>query len=383
MSRIGTIARRSFLIGSAAIAGGVAFGTWAYRRPLDNPLEGGEGVALTPYVEITESGIGIIAPRAEMGQGVMTTLAALVAEELDVSLDAVTVRHGPASKAYYNAAVLSEGVPFAATDEGWLAETARGAMAIPARLLGMQITGGSSSIPDAYDKMRVAGAAARHALVEAAAQQLGVEASALQTRDGAVIAPDGTALPYGELAEAAAEIDLPDDPVLKPQSEWRLLGKSLPRVDMAAKCTGEAEYAIDVRLPGMVYATVRMNPALNGPMIGFDSAAALEKRGILDIFEMKAGGIAVVADNTWRAMQAAEMVEIDMGRNANPHRRTGRGRRHHRAGPRRHHRSHAGHGRWIRAAGRDGYHQAGRRNRHAGCGLSRQADMVAGGGHDA
>ena len=311
MSKIGTIARRSFLIGSVAIAGGVAFGTWAYHRPLENPLKGDKGTALTPYIELTEDGITIIAPRAEMGQGVMTTLAALVAEELDVALDAVTVRHGPASSAYYNGALMSEGVPFAPTDESWLAETARGAMDIPARFMGMQITGGSSSTPDAYEKMRRAGAAARVALVEAAAKRLGVEVSELSTENGAVIAPDGSALPYTALAQAAAEIDLPNDPPLKPRSQWRLLGKTQPRVDMVGKCTGTAEYAIDVRLPDMVHATVRMNPALGAPMQGFDAAEARTMRGVLDIIEMKAGGVAVIADNTWRAMRAAEAVTVD------------------------------------------------------------------------
>lgn len=311
MGRIRTIARRSFLIGSAAIAGGVAFGTWAYHRPLKNPLEGGAGTALTPYIEITESGITIIAPRAEMGQGVMTTLAALVAEELDVSLDAVTVRHGPASSAYYNTALMSEGIPFAPTDESWLAETARGAMAVPARFMGMQITGGSSSVSDAYDKMRHAGAAARLALVEAAANRLGVPASELTTEDGAVIAPDGIALPYTDLAQDAAKIALPDEPPLKPRSEWRVLGQSQPRVDMLAKCTGEAIFATDVALPGRLHATVRMNPMLGAPLRSFDAAEARGMRGVVDVIEMRGGGIAVIADNTWRAMRAAEAVRIE------------------------------------------------------------------------
>jgi len=311
MGRLRTIARRSFLIGSAAVAGGVAFGTWAYTRPLENPLEGGPGTALTPYVEITDTGITIIAPRAEMGQGIMTTLAALVAEELDVSLEDVTVRHGPASGTYYNTALMSEGIPFAPTDESWLAETARGAMAIPARFMGMQITGGSSSIVDAYDKMRHAGAAARLALVEAAAVRLGMAAADLRTENGTVIAPDGTALPYTDLAQEAAEIDLTDEPPLKPRSAWKVLGTSQPRVDMVAKCTGAAVFATDVALPDRLHATVRMNPALGAPMRGFDAAEARGMRGVVDIVEMSGGGIAVIADNTWRAMRAAQAVRID------------------------------------------------------------------------
>ena len=314
---IGTIARRGFLIGSVAIAGGAAFGYWQYRKPLPNPLEGGEGAALNEYIRITDDGITIVAPRAEMGQGVMTTLAALVAEELDVELDAVNVIHGPASRAYYNGAVLGEGVPFAATDEGWLAETVRGSVDIPARLLGMQLTGGSASIPDAYEKMRRAGAAARYGLMSAMLRYLGtisvegVTRDDLETYDGVVIAPDGTKMPYTTLAKYIVSSDLPDDPPLKPRSEWRILGTRQPRVDMVAKCTGTAEYSGDVDLPDMLYATIRMNPALGAPMNGFDATDARAMRGVREIIEMSGGGVAVVADNTWRAMRAASAITFD------------------------------------------------------------------------
>jgi isoquinoline 1-oxidoreductase subunit beta len=274
MANLRKIARRSFLFGAVAIAGGAAFGTWAYRRPHANPLAFEDGASLTPYVLINGDGIAIIAPRAEMGQGVHTTLAALVAEELEVDLDQVRVLHGPASKAYFNAALLEEGVPFAPTDEGWLAETARGAMHVPAKFLGLQLTGGSSSVPDAYEKMRAAGAMARAALAAAAARQLGLPVDTLRCVSGSVIAPDGTALPYAALAVAAASQPLPSTPPLKPRSEWRLLGKSLPRTDMRAKVTGTAQFTADLRLPGMLFGTVRTNPALGAPMLGHDPSAA-------------------------------------------------------------------------------------------------------------
>jgi isoquinoline 1-oxidoreductase subunit beta len=148
MSRLRTIARRTFLVGSAAILGGVAFGFYTYRKPHPNPIAGAGIGALTPYVLIDPQGVTIITPRAEMGQGIHSTLAALVAEELDLPWDQVRVLHGPPAAAYYNAAMLEEGVPFAPTDESWLAETARSAMAIPAKFLALQITGGSTSIPD-------------------------------------------------------------------------------------------------------------------------------------------------------------------------------------------------------------------------------------------
>ena len=311
MSKLGTIARRSFLIGSVAIAGGVAFGWYAYRKPIANPLLGeGEAVALTPYVMIDASGVTIIAPRAEMGQGVHTTLAALVAEEMDLPMDQVKVHHGPASSAYFNAAVLEEGVPFAPTDQSWLAETMRGAMHIPAKFLGLQITGGSSSTPDAYDKMRQAGAMARAALVKAASMQLGVGDADLKTEGGAVVAADGKRLTYIELAVAAAAIDLPDDVPLKAKSDWTQLGRSQPRTDMLGKVTGTAQYAGDVRLAGQLFATVRTNPNLGAAMISYDATAALAMPGVKHVLAVD-GGVAVVATSTWAAFQAADAIVFD------------------------------------------------------------------------
>jgi isoquinoline 1-oxidoreductase beta subunit len=313
MSKLVTVARRSFLIGSAAVLGGAVFGVYKYRQPHPNPLltdlpEGAN--AITPYVRIDAQGVTIITPRAEMGQGIHTTLAALVAEELDVAWDAIRVEHGAPGAAYFNGALMREGVPFATLDHGPLADGMRGTMGVLAKFMGMQGTGGSSSVPDAFDKMRVAGAAARFALVAAAAERLGVPASTLKTDNGTVVAADGRRLPYTALAAAAAHVQLPDAPPLKPRDQWRYLGKAMPRVDMVAKCTGTATFGIDVRQAGMLFAAVRMNPAIGAPLKRFDSRAAKAMRGVLQVVELP-GGVAVVADNTWRAFQAAQAVECE------------------------------------------------------------------------
>ncbi len=313
MSRLGTIARRSFLIGSTAVVGGAVFGVYKYKQPHPNPLltalpEGAS--AITPYVRIDAQGVTIITPRAEMGQGIHTTLAALVAEELDVAWDSIRVEHGAPGAAYYNRALLQEGVPFSSLDRSGMAEGMRGTMGVLAKFMGIQGTGGSSSVPDAFDKMRVAGAAARFALVAAAAERLGVNAATLKTADGAVIAGDGQRLPYSELALAAAKVQLPDNPPLKPREQWRYLGKNMPRVDMAGKCTGAATFGIDVLLPGMVFATVRMNPAIGAPIKGFEASAAKAMRGVLQVVALP-GGVGVIADNTWRAFQAAQAIQCD------------------------------------------------------------------------
>ena len=310
MGRAKTMARRTFLIGSAVITGGVAFGTWQYKKSTPNPLMRRPGHAITPYVIVDGNGITLIAPRAEMGQGVQTTLAALVAEEMDLDWDQVRVIHGPASKAYFNAAVLEEGAPFVPTDKSWLAETVRGAMHIPAKFLSMQITGGSSSTPDAFDKMRAAGAVARAALISAAARRSGVPETELKTASGAVVLPNGTSISYTELAEDSANSALPDPPPLKPQSEWKLLGRALPRKDMLGKVTGTAIFTADIRHPGMLFATARSNPGLGAGVRSYDATAALAYPGVETVVEVP-NGIAVVANSTWTAFKAIDLIEIE------------------------------------------------------------------------
>ena len=321
---MGKILRRTFLIGSAAIVGGVAFGYYKYKRPYDNPLENevAENEAtFNPYVKITaDNAITIIAPRAEMGQGVSTTLAALVAEELDVDMAKIKVEHGPASFAYHNSAAMEDATPFPHYERGMLSNTVRSTMGVVSKLTGIQATGGSSSTKDGYLKMRQAGCAARETLKLAAANRLGVDVASLKTDDGFVI-HSSNKISYGELAEDAGKLDPPSEIKLKPKSEWKVLGKSPPRTDMLAKVTGAPIFGIDVELPDMVYGTVRMNPYLGGKMLEFDASAAEKMPGVVKIVDMGGpenekfgGGIGVIATNTWAAFKAAEAVIIKWGK---------------------------------------------------------------------
>ena len=315
MSRVGTIARRTFLVGSAAVAGGVAFGAYAYNRtppnPLSKGLKNGEA-ALTPYVRVDQGGVTIITPRADIGQGAYSILAALVAEELDLDWKDIKVEPGPPSAAYYNGKVLAEGFPVAATDDGLVARKARFLGDVVGKLMGMQLTGGSSTVADAYEKMRMAGATAREALLLAAAKETGIAKSSLRTRDGAVVTPDGRSLSYASLAAAAATVDLPTNVPLRPKEQWRYLGKPMRRIDIVAKSTGTAVFGIDLKMPGMVYATVRTNPRLGGRLTGYDASAAETARGVLKVVPI-AGGVGVIADNTWRAFKAANLIKFDWG----------------------------------------------------------------------
>ncbi|MBK5927702.1 xanthine dehydrogenase family protein molybdopterin-binding subunit [Rhodobaculum claviforme] len=308
MGRVRRIARRSFLIGSAAVVGGVAFGVWQVSRPVENPLRPERGATLNPFVIVDGDGVTVIAPRAEMGQGIHTTLAALVAEELDVEMSDLRVLHGPPAQAYYNSALLRGELRYHPEGLGGWRRVMADALGAGSRVLRLQVTGGSTSTLDGYVRMRTAGATAREALKEAAAQAHGLPRDRLATDRGHVILPDGTRIPYGDLAEAAAAVEVPEV-ALRPASEWRLLGRSQPRVDAVAKSTGTARYAIDVRLPGMRFATVRMCPHPRGGMARFDAARAEAMSGVDKVIDLGTG-IAVVAHTTWQAMEAARAVEI-------------------------------------------------------------------------
>src|SRR3954452_6786563 len=208
MASIAKITRRAFL-GATLVAGGVAaFGFYVSRKTYANPLEkdlaAGEAT-FNPYLKIAaDNTITVIAPRAEMGQGISTSLAALVAEELNVRLDQVKVEHGLADFAYYNAEMLAEGGPFAFYNEGTAAEAVRGLMGGVGKFFGLQGTGGSASIRDGFHKMREAGAAARELLIAAAAVRLAVPAGELVAENGSIThKSSGKSVTYGAVAAAA------------------------------------------------------------------------------------------------------------------------------------------------------------------------------------
>lgn len=308
MASIGKIARRTFLIGSAAIAGGVAFGVYKVKQDAPNPLRTAAGeTTLNPYILINQDGVTVITPRAEMGQGIQTTLAALVAEEMDLDWDSINVMHGPPAQAYYNGALLGLALPFRHYADGTFKTGLRESVGQIGKLLNLQVTGGSTSTRDAFTRMRQAGASARETLKLAAANRLGVDIGTLTTENGHVIATDGTMLSYIALAEDAGRLE-PQDATLRDKKDWKLLGRALPRTDVMAKSTGTADFAIDVKMDGMKFATVRMNPKRAG-MVSFDASVAEAMDGVDRVLDL-GDGIAVVATNTWLAFQAAEAVDI-------------------------------------------------------------------------
>lgn len=315
MGRVATIARRSFLIGSAAVAGGVVFGVYKVRQPHDNPLRAGlkaGEAALSPWVRIDKDAVTLITPHADLGQGAHSVQALLIAEELDIEFGQFRVEPGVPAPAYYNRALSDEQVPFLSRDTSLQAQTLRGVMGGLFKVMGVMVTGGSSTVPDSFEKLREAGAVARETLKLAASKKTGVPVAQLKTAGGAVQLPDGKALKYTELAELAATLEPVAEVTLRAPSQWRLIGKPTQRLDIVAKSTGTQAYGIDLSMEGMLHAAVRVNPRQGGPLNRYDDTKAKALRGVKRIVPVT-HGVAVVADNTWRAFQAVKAIECDWG----------------------------------------------------------------------
>ncbi|WP_051933647.1 xanthine dehydrogenase family protein molybdopterin-binding subunit [Massilia sp. BSC265] len=289
-----------------------------------NPLAlGGDTVALNGWIAIAPDGaVSVVVPRSEMGQGVHTALPMLVAEELDVPLSSVRIAQAPIDKIFANLTVLRENLPFHPDDTGSARQGAQWLMAKLGREMGIMFTGGSTSVKDAWLPMREAGAVARAMLVKAAAEQWKLPAARLRTEDGVVLGPDGRRAGYGALAAEAARVGAgidSSDVRLKEPREFRLIGKPLPRLDSRAKVDGSARFGIDARVPGMVYAAVKMAPMVSATYLGYEGDAAASMPGVLKIVPIpgmtdgRSGygvGVAVVAAHWWQARRALDALQV-------------------------------------------------------------------------
>ena len=273
------LSRRGFLQTSAVAGGGVAVGVNLAGLSVE-ALAAGTIHTPNAWVHIADDNtITLISARSEMGQGVYTSMPMLIAEELNVDLKTVKVVIAPPGKEYVNS------------------------------LLGAQITGGSTSVRDGWEKLRVAGAQVREMLVSAAAARWNVDSSSLKAANGKVTGPGGKSATYGQLAADAAKLPVPEKPALKDPSQFAIVGKRTKRLDTPSKTNGTAEYGIDVKLPGMVYASIEQSPVIGGKVVSFDAAAAKTMPGVIDVVQIP-DGVAVVADTYWHAFKARKAVTV-------------------------------------------------------------------------
>ena len=320
--------RRRLLFGGLA-AGALLVG-WGVLPPRQrlhgaHPLQLDAGsVALNGWVAIAPDGaVSVVVPRSEMGQGVHTALAMLVAEELDAPMASVRIAQAPVDKIYGNLTLLRENLPFHPDDDGSVKRGAQWLAGKLGRELGIMFTGGSTGVKDAWLPMREAGAVARAMLLRAAADAWRADAATLATLDGAVIHPDGRRAPYGMLAARAAVLGSgvkPGEVRLKTPREFRLIGRPLPRLDTADKVDGSARFGIDARPEGLLYAALRMCPTIGGAVASFDAAkvkalpgvhGVVDLSGVLPAHTGAGAGVAVVADSWWRARQAAQALPVE------------------------------------------------------------------------
>jgi isoquinoline 1-oxidoreductase beta subunit len=275
------VSRRAFLHAGAAAGAGLVVG---FELPALPAVGKAAPAAFRPnaYIEIApDDTIRLWVTRSEMGQGVRTSLPAVLAEELEVDLSRVR---------------LEQAMP-------------------GARFRGIRLrTSGSGSSSGTFRALRVAGATAREMLIAAAAVTWGVDRSSCRAELGSILhVPSGRKLGYGRLTEAAAKQPVPGEPPLKDAKQFRLIGTRLKRADGSAIVRGGAGYGIDVRVPGMLVAVMERSPTIGGAVSSFDGSKALRIPGVRHVVPIKRGistGVAVVADNTWAAMKGREALTV-------------------------------------------------------------------------
>jgi CO/xanthine dehydrogenase Mo-binding subunit len=277
-----TVSRREFVSVLTAAGGSLLLGYRVGEGQRVASVASAPGFAPNAFIRIAPDGsITLFMPQAEMGQGTHTSMSMLLAEELEVTPEQVRLEHAPPDDKLY---------------------------ANP--LFGEQITGASSSIRMFYEPLRRAGATARAMLIAAAAASWNVHAASCRAREGVVThTPTGRTLSYGALAAKAATVPVPDKIALKDPKDFTLIGTPAKRPDTPSKVNGTAQYGIDVRLPGMLIATVAASPVLGGKVAGLDDEKAKAVPGVRQIVQLD-DAVAVVADHMWAAKQGSAALEI-------------------------------------------------------------------------
>jgi len=316
------VTRRGIILTGAALGGGLVLG-YGFTALDDGDVvrkfgDAGDKAAtpLNAWLKISADGKIICGiHRAEMGQSIVTTLAMLLAEELDADWQDVDFEFTPVDRDYFNFGMLLRGQPLGDPSASWAAATGTWAIRQFFRANGMSMTIASSSTVDAWDTLRPAGASARYMLLAAAARIWKTDVDMLTTEKSYVInSATNERLSYGELAEQAAKETPPSSITLKDHREYNLVGRNPPRLDTPAKVTGTATFGMDVQLPNMLFATVVHSPIAGTRVQSYDSNGAEDLPGVEAVVEAGAEGairaVAVVAENSWQALKAAKQISV-------------------------------------------------------------------------
>jgi isoquinoline 1-oxidoreductase beta subunit len=318
--------RRSLILSGLGLAGALVVG-WGVLPPRSRmgaagtlPPQSGS-VGLNGWIHIAPDGAVLLAmARSEMGQGIHTALAMLVAEELDVPMAQVRLIEAGTQSLYGNVAMFVGSLPLHPRDsepgqETRMVRASQWVVSKLARELGVNATGGSSSVADLWDVLRTAAAAARAQLLGAAASSWKVPVAELAVAAGRIQHASGRSGHYGEFVQAAALIQ-PGAVKLKASQDWTLIGKAVPRIDVAAKSSGRAGFGIDVRQPEQLYAVIRHCPVRGGRLKSFQTAEAARLPGFVSALPVPSlggstEGVAVVGISHWHAKRAAQALLIE------------------------------------------------------------------------
>lgn len=306
------ITRRGFLISGAAVGGGLFVGYLAWPEH-QLALRAGPGESImNAWLKIADDGqITVVAHHVEMGQGVHTSLPILLAEELDADWHDISIEQAPVDPIYVNVEMITGGLEESEMLPEFLEDIGLSIVGGLARLAGMQVTGGSSSIRDSYNTLRVAGAGAKAMLIETAARNWGVDPAECSAADSIVShAASGRAAGYGELAAAAALLQPPSEPSLKDPADFNLINSDVQRLDIPAKVDGTAGFGIDVDMLDVAHAAIRMPDCVSGSVKSVDASALDDMPGV-EAVVTDDSFVAVVAATTWEAKQAVAAIEIE------------------------------------------------------------------------
>ena len=319
--------RRGFLIAGGLAGGGLLLG-YAWSGPARLTLQDKAAARdserfVTTWLKIAPDNVlTVYVPHSDMGQGVITALAMMAAEEMEADWSLVRAEQAPAEQAFANES-LSQNFTDGIAIPSFLTGINNAAWYGVAKLMHLQVTGGSSSVRwTGQHGMRVAGAAAKDLLIRAAARRWNVDPSECAARLSRVQHDaSGKSATFAELAADAAELSPLSNPALKNAKDYRIVGKPIPRFDIPAKVDGSAKYGIDVHLPGMLYAAIKFVPVFGAEVVSYNEAEILKRPGVKKLVRLPVG-VAVIANNFWRAKEAAAALELKIDAKGNDKRTT-------------------------------------------------------------